>query len=484
MPLNPALFANVPQARVDPAAFDTSNALNRAMQMSQFIQQNELARRKLAEADMLKNALANVDLSNPQSVANLLRIPGGAQAAASLQQFQTGQQTAAKAALADRMKMFETNLARVRSPGEAQQWVTAVSQDPVLRPHLSEMGFDPIAEMGQIPQDDAGIPKWKSDLLATPESIREAAKPIKLSAGETVGTITPDGKLNVFGTAPARPAQPLAPSITEIQDPTNPSQTLRIDARVYKGGGLGSPGVIGLGVPKTPQVSVTTVGEKAESGEYGKLLVEDYKGIQNAAIVAAKTLPALEANLATLDKGFDTGFGAGAKAAGAKVLAALGVKEAENFATDAQTFVANANAAVLNKQLEQKGPQTEADAQRITSTGAQLGNTKEANRFLIKVARAQLKRDIAQRNFYRKWRDERKTFEGAESAWIRDEGGKSLFDSPELKDYAVSAVSQIPTPAAQIPTPAASAARTVVRTGTSGGRKVIQYSDGSIEYAD
>jgi hypothetical protein len=60
-------------------------------------------------------------------------------------------------------------------------------------------------------------------------------------------------------------------------------------------------------------------------------------------------------------------------------------------------FSAKANETVLQRQLEQKGPQTEADAQRITQTGAQLTNTVDANRFILDVAKAQLKRDIEQR---------------------------------------------------------------------------------------
>jgi hypothetical protein len=147
-------------------------------------------------------------------------------------------------------------------------------------------------------------------------------------------------------------------------------------------------------------------------------------------------LPALDINLKTLEKGFDTGFGTETIAAGAKVLAALGVQNAKDFATDAQTFLANANSAVLQKQLEQKGVQTAADADRITSTGAQLGNTKEANKFILSVAKAQLQRDIDQRKFYSDWRTENKTFKGAEDAWYAGPGSASLFDSPALKNYA------------------------------------------------
>ena len=43
------------------------------------------------------------------------------------------------------------------------------------------------------------------------------------------------------------PAQPVAPTITQVVDPTNPNQMISVDARRYQGGGVGSPGVIGVG---------------------------------------------------------------------------------------------------------------------------------------------------------------------------------------------------------------------------------------------
>lgn len=188
---------------------------------------------------------------------------------------------------------------------------------------------------------------------------------------------------------------------------------------------------------------------KAEQEKRGELLVKQYGAISDQAGVAAKTLPSIQANLATLDKGFDTGFGTETQAAAAKVLGALGVADAAKYATDAQTFSANATQAVLQKQLEQKGPQTESDAQRITQIGAQLGNTKEANKILLTVAQEQLKRDVEQRNFYDKWWKTNKTYDGAEDAWYAGEGGKSLFDRPALKKFGVTNEKPLPPAAVQ-----------------------------------
>jgi len=211
--------------------------------------------------------------------------------------------------------------------------------------------------------------------------------------------------------------------------------------------------------------TITNVQEKAEAGAFGKMLVDQFGDISKQASVAARTLPSIDANLALLNKGLATGFGTDAKAAGARVLGALGVQNAEKYATDTQTFQANAISAVLQKQLEQKGVQTDQDAKRIEQIGAQLGKTKEANEFILSVAKEQLKRDIEQRNFYANWKSGagKGSFDGAENAWFSGEGNKSLFDRPALKKYGVTspaapAASQIPTgatPARAAPAPAA-----------------------------
>lgn len=175
---------------------------------------------------------------------------------------------------------------------------------------------------------------------------------------------------------------------------------------------------------------------KEEQEARGRLLVKGYETISDAARVAARSLPALETQERVLDSGFRTGFGAEAQTTAARVLSALGVENAKEYAKSSEAFSAAASQAVLQRQLEQKGVQTEADAQRISQTGAQLGNTPEGNKFIISVARAQFNRDIAQRNFYDSWWKKNGTYDGAEDAWFSGPGSKSLFESPELKRFA------------------------------------------------
>jgi hypothetical protein len=204
--------------------------------------------------------------------------------------------------------------------------------------------------------------------------------------------------------------------------------------------------------PPAPVVNVTNVQEKAEAGEFGKFLVKDYENISKRAEVAQKSLSAIDANLNILNKGFETGFGTETKAAAAKVLSALGVEKANTFATNAQVFEAKAAEAILETLRQQVGPQTDADAKRVTLTGAQLANTTNSNKFLLDVAKATNKREIEQRNFYNKWRKINGSFDGAEEAWIAGEGGKSIFDRPELKKYVspTSSAAQIPTTNASV----------------------------------
>ena len=233
--------------------------------------------------------------------------------------------------------------------------------------------------------------------------------------------------------------------------------------------------------PPAPPLSIVNAAETAESQDYGKFLVGTYKNISEVADTALKTKASIQTNLKILDSGFKTGFGTEAKAAAASVLAAFGVKDASKFAGDAQTFNAQVNQLVLQTQIAQKGPQTEADARRITATSAQLGNEVEANKFILKVALAQANRDIAKREFYRKWRSKKGTFKGAEDAWFEGEGGESLFDRPELKEYAnmgktEEAVASIPTAVPQVAPMYARNPKTGQRIVSTDGGKTWQQA--------
>lgn len=337
------------------------------------------------------------------------------------------------------MKQIRNLWGNVRTPEDAMAVHMATHRDPIINKRLralgitEEMGRQQILQAAQNPQ---AFGEFVQRAQLGAEKFMELNKPTFVEAGGVrvpVSGLTGQRLANV----PTIEQQPL-PANVEAQK-----------SRIAQAGAA--------------RQNVFNVQEKAEAGEFGKMLVGEYSDISKAAKLAAKTLPSIEANLGALNKGLDTGFGTEAKAAGARILGALGVEGAEKLATDTQTFQSNAINAVLQKQLEQKGPQTESDARRIEQVGAELGKTKAANEFILTMAKEQLRRDIDQRNFYAKWKERTGSFNGAEDAWFAGEGGKSLFDRPALKKYAPgpSAVQQIP---GQRPAPAAAPAAAPVVT--------------------
>lgn len=402
---------------------ELQNPLNALAQYSQIQgaqQANKLGQMQMAEYERarteeegLRNYLAGADLTATETRNALMAKFGktGREFAKGLTELDKArtEESARKAKLAiDKTSMYRDAVATITSPADAIEFMKLQANDP-------DMAGTPITRMplmkvlSSIPQDPVGFENWKKQTALGMTKFVEQNKPNWINAGGAnvaVGGLT--------GTA--------IPGVANIQDVPLPANVEQQKIRI----GLASRPVQNVTLP--PQ-------EKAEQADRGKLLVKQYEGISEAARIGARSLPALQSNATILDKGFDTGFGTEAKAAGAKVLGALGVKDAENYATDAQTFLGNASAAVLQRQLEQKGPQTEADAQRITQTGAQLGNTKQANKFFIDVAKEQIQRDIDQRNFYDKWWKANKTYDGAEDAWYSSEGSKSLFERPNLKKY-------------------------------------------------
>jgi hypothetical protein len=407
-------------------------------------QQNELARMKMseyerarAEEDQVRNYLAQSDLSKPEARTGLVKFgkTGLAYSKALSEQdtARTEAQIKQTKLVADKLALLPEAYRMADTPEAYLALHQSVHADPVLGPWLKSTGATPEKGLASLQKavETGTFNDLRMGSMQSVGQLLDSMKPVTVTASSSVY----DPRTKTFVQAPAAPAAP-----TDLQRNYEFAKT---PAGGNFKGSLADFKV--LATPKTT-TNITNVAEKAEAGEFGKLLVSEFSDLSKTANLAIKTLPSIDANLNILDKGFATGFGTETKAAGAKVLAALGVADAEKFATNAQIFQAKANEAVLQKQLEQKGPQTQSDRELIQTTGAQLGTTTQGNKFLLTVAKEQLKRDIEQRDFYRKWRERTGSFNGAEDAWFAGEGSKSLFDRPGLKQYLAptSAASQIP----------------------------------------
>jgi len=424
MPLDPSIILGAKPPQIDMAQFSPMNAFTTAMKLKQLDQEGELNALTLKERKGLQTFLdTDPDLTKPETRYALATQFGEAgrklsEGVTNIGKAQTEEAKRRNDLVVSKTGLYRDALIDVNDQRSAIKWLQTQQNDP-------DMAGSPVAKVSimdaarSIPADPQGFAQWKQQAsLGLSEYIKQN-KPV-------ISQVDQSGQTQIF----SRPG--LGGPLTTLGTYADVPLPAAVQAQKMQTASASAPKV-----SYGPQ-------EKAEKIEYGKLLIDDFKNIKAQATVATKSLPAIESNLAILDKGFDTGFGTETIAAGARVLGALGVQNAKDFATDAQTFLASANAAVLQRQLEQKGPQTESDAQRITATGAQLGNTKDANKFVLNVAKAQLQRDLKQREFYAAWREKNKTFEGAEDAWYAGDGGKSLFESPALKKYGTSVVDQIP----------------------------------------
>jgi hypothetical protein len=186
-----------------------------------------------------------------------------------------------------------------------------------------------------------------------------------------------------------------------------------------------------------PQVSVNTNMpplERKEQQSMGELHVKNYGDLQASAGVARRE----NALLSGLEKiPVETGKLTPANATVAAWLKGLGANSEtlKRVAAGGEAFTALSKELVLQRQLAQKGPQTESDARRLEQTVANLANTPEANKVILGFNKAVNNRIIEQEKFYNDWWTKNKTMQGADNAWINGKGGKSIWDEPALKKF-------------------------------------------------
>lgn len=130
----------------------------------------------------------------------------------------------------------------------------------------------------------------------------------------------------------------------------------------------------------------------------------------------------------------NTGWGTETRAAAANVLTSLGLggEEAQRLATDAQTFKSIVSKQVNEELMLQKGPQTEGDAQRAFNIQAQLGNTPQANEFILDLAQATNNQKINKAKFFAENVGKPNMYQ-LENEWQNQ--AQSVFDDPIMAKY-------------------------------------------------
>jgi hypothetical protein len=131
--------------------------------------------------------------------------------------------------------------------------------------------------------------------------------------------------------------------------------------------------------------------EKSFEKGVGESLAAEYMDVRNAAASANDLLYNIQAAESILGQGLETGALAPAKARIAAIAQGFGIDPGRlglESAETAEAFQGVVMKNLLQELVQQKGPQTEGDAERAMKTFARLGNTPEANRFLLRYGKA------------------------------------------------------------------------------------------------
>jgi hypothetical protein len=267
-------------------------------------------------------------------------------------------------AAAQKTGMFRERLLRAPNPNAVRELVKMQYADPDLGPILSQASTleQALAEVPDDPeqferhrqQEAMGMSEWmksqqpkvvggsiyypSTGKFDTPA--KETSTPESLLMQQLGYPLTPQGYQDFINAkkpstlrsreeedqairiarASRAPAQPVAPTITQIVDPTNSNQMITIDAKRYQGGGVGSPGVIGVG-GKEPGAAL-----RVNKVEQGKTQLAD-------------DLENLRASFETLDKLRavpSTERGPLSNVASGIASTAIGQRTGQFFATEAQ----------------------------------------------------------------------------------------------------------------------------------------------------
>ena len=191
------------------------------------------------------------------------------------------------------------------------------------------------------------------------------------------------------------------------------------------------------------------VHENAFDKAAGGALQGDYQSVYDAGGSAEDQQETLNV-LANLD--LNTGWGTQAKLGLGRAVASVWGEQAAEEITGVNVSAAQAFKSIESKMVNAvlnvaKGPQTEGDAIRAKAQLLSLGNTPEANKWILSYMTALNARKIEQSEFFRNYQDKNANRSGVFAAWgnfkkstpmlsdtQRTENGSPLFFNQFIKD--------------------------------------------------
>jgi len=249
-----------------------------------------------------------------------------------------------------------------------------------LLPKLQEFGID-TAQIEQQPLTDENLDLAIFNTKAFLDNPEKAISDFTLSAGQT--RFDAQGN-KIAGVEPKPPATSSMEKNLIAAGLTPGTPEFEAEAKRF--------------IQKPVGTQITIGGEKKFKEKVAEGQAKTYGRIgeeADAAIDANQSLSIME----NID--VETGTFEPAKQAIAAFGSAFGIDTSGLANVSAgEGFNAEAKRVILSVKASQKGPQTDGDEATIRDTVANLGNTKEGNRFIIDSARALNNRRIERKDFY------------------------------------------------------------------------------------
>jgi hypothetical protein len=161
-------------------------------------------------------------------------------------------------------------------------------------------------------------------------------------------------------------------------------------------GGRGAP-ILQSPVEARAQMGAVDTNVKAGQDLNSNWIKEIHNPVQAEGKAARATLSQIQ-TLQNID--FKSGWGAEAKAGAANLLATLGVKDAAQYAGNAQKFQQVAMERNMTMLQTQAGPQTDGDSQRAQQTFVRLANTPAANQYIADLTAANARISLQKAEYY------------------------------------------------------------------------------------
>ena len=310
MPLDPSIIAGIKPAQFDLSQFSPMNAMTNVMKFRQADEESQLNALKMQEATAAvtqRAALSGLDPTAPDYESQLSKIDFELGSKFRKEKADTGASAAAQKKsefdLKAAQRAFLDKLKLDLSSNPSNENVVAFGQDAELQGL-----YTPAQVKTTVDQLLAMPPPQRAALLAQSGLSASERKPPApaappASVAEYTFAKTPDGggfkgSFQDFVTARAAatraPVQPVAPTIAQIVDPTDPNKMITVDARRYQSGGVGSPGVIGV-AGKEPGAALRQ--NKTEAGK--SQLADDLENLRASYVALDKmrAIPSTERNV-------------------------------------------------------------------------------------------------------------------------------------------------------------------------------------------